>query len=90
VATGVIANVILELSILDIQTMSPSMVKTHLGQVKNTGPQQHPQMITTMGRICNALPSNLVTLMKTGGATMTKVRATETIIATAEAEQQMI
>lgn len=80
-----IAIVILELSILDIQTMLPFMVKTHLVQVKTTLPPQaqiHTSTLHLLILICIATTIILVS--------PTLIAATVTMNATAEAEQLIL
>jgi len=76
-----IVIVILELSILDIQTMLPFMVKTHLGQVKTMLPPQ-PRMhtTTTMKSIV------LLCIATTGILVSSGIPPTMIISATAEVE----
>jgi hypothetical protein len=75
-----IAGVILELSILDIQTMLLFMVKTHLGQVKTMLQPPQAQINTTILFICIATTGILVSPM------IANTTAISAIIATAEAE----
>lgn len=80
----IIAIVILELSILDIQTMLPFMVKTHLVQVKTTLPPQ-AQIHTTI-QLC----LTLICIATTGILPSPMIAAIMTMNATAEAEQLIL
>jgi len=77
-----IVTVILELSILDIQTMLLFMVKTHLGQVKTM--LQPPQaQYTTMIHLHILV---LICIATTGILVSPMIANTTAIIATAEVE----
>lgn len=80
----IIAIVILELSILDIQTMLPFMVKTHLVQVKTTLPPQ-AQIHTTIQLCLTLICIAPTTILVSPG-----IAAIMTMHATAEAEQLIL